>query len=281
MGKQTLESWIHEAMVDSDKDGMITMFSLMHIGAGEKEIHSVKFGSKPWSASEISQLFRHKGESYSQDIPGVQTFIIYAFYAGRNEPQAQHPFTVNGATDFGLSTEGPDEKGMKQQWMRHYEAGNQMALRSLGLSVDSQGRLIDRLLTDNLEQRKENRELIGLLKDVILTQANQNHERDMKKLEYERSTKERERWIGFLPGLVNNILGKEVFPQHVEDTAHLQAIADAMDEDDLKKLAGKVKPEQLGPLANRFKKHFSQKKTEENNTKQLAAKNPEDDAVGD
>ncbi len=280
MAKQTLESWIHEAMIDGDKDQAITGFNLAHVGSGETDIHHIKFGSKAWTPSEVSQLFRHKAEGFAQDLPGVQTFVVYAFY-GKNEPEAKHPFTVTGTLDTNLMTESPDARGLTIQGMRHLEAGTQMAFRSLATSVDAQQRMIDSLIRDNLDTRRENRELIGILKDVVMTQAANNHDRKLKELEYERTTKERDKWIGFLPGLVNNILGKEVFPQGTEDTAHLQALADAMSEEDLKKLSGKVRPEQLGPIANRLKKYYEEKKVAEQNDKLLAAKTPEDDAAGD
>lgn len=279
MAKQTLEGWIHEAMIDSEKDP-ITQLSLIHIAAAEIEIYTVKFGSKQWTPAELSQIFRHKADSYSQDIAGVQTFCMYAFY-GKQEPEARHPFTVNGATDFGLSTEGPDAKGQMMQGMRHLEAATQMNLRSIATMVGAQQQLIETLVRNDLETRKENRELIGILKDVVLTQAAKTHEHRMSELEYERSSKERAKWIGFLPGLVNNILGKEVFPQSTEDTALLETIADSLDEGQLQKLAGTLKPEVLGPIAKRFEKHFEKRKSEQTQAKQLAAKNPEDDAAGD
>lgn len=282
MAKQSLESWIQEAMTDTEKEKPISRLALVHLAGGENEVHSVGFGSKAWSPADLSYLFRHKAESYSQELAGVQTFALLAFY-GSNEVQARHPFVVAGASDFQLTTENADDKGMKQQGMRHLEVQAQMYTRGNAHLLDKLLELTNTLTRNALEDRKENRELIGILKDVVLTQASSNHERKLKELEYERSTKERERWIGFLPGLVNNVLGREVFPQNVEDTAHLQAIADAMSEEDLKRLSGKVKPEQLGPLANRFKKHFEQRKTEADITKQLPASTStaEDNAAGD
>lgn len=281
MAKQSLESWIHEAMVDPEKDKPISQITLVHIAGSENEIHSVKFGSKQWTPAELSTLFRHKAESYSQELSGVQTFALLAFYGGTTEQQARHPFVVSGATDFQLTTENADAKGITQQSMRHLEVQAQMYSRGQAVIIDAQQRLIETLTRNALEDRRENRELIGILKDVVLTQATNNHEHKMKELEYERSSAERKKWIGFLPGLVNNILGKEVFPQSTADTALLETIADNLTPDQLEKLGSTLKPEVLGPIAERFSKHFEKRKLEAKTAKQLAAKNPEDDAAGD
>ena len=280
MAKQSLESWIHEAMTDADKEKPISQLSLMHIAGSENEIHTVKFGSKSWAPSELSTLFRHKAESFAQELSGVQTFALLAFY-GSGESQARHPFVVTGATDFQLTTENADAKGLAQQGMRHLEVQAQMYSRGQAVILDAQQRLIETLTRNALEDRKENRELIGILKDVVLTQATNNHEHKMKELEYERSSAERKKWIGFLPGLVNNILGKDVFPQSTADTALIESIADNLTPDQLEKLGGALKPEVLGPIADRFNKHFEKRKLESKQAKQLAAKNPEDDAAGD
>jgi len=283
VAKQTLENWIHEAMIDTDKEKGISMFSLVHmVGQGEREIHTTKLGSKQWTARDLAALFRHKAESYCQEIPGVQSFCMLAFYE-QDEPEARHPFMVSGETDLGgLSTEGPDDKGWKMQGMRHLEAITQLNHRSIHHAIDTLAKLNESLMRENLDVRKENREGFALMKELIAAQALNKHEYRMKEMEFERSTEERKKWMSFAPSLVNTILGSEVFPQSTEDSSLLEAIADSLSEDDLIKLTSVLKPEILGPISARFEKHFKNKKLKAATaTNLLKGKDPADDAAGD
>lgn len=283
MAKQTLENWIHEAMIDIDKEKGISMMSLVHmVGQGEREIHSTKFGAKQWTARDLAQLFRHKAESYCQEIPGVQSFCLLAFYE-QDEPEARHPFMVSGETDLnGLSTEAPDEKGFRMQGMRHVEAITQLNHRSIHHVLDTMARMNENLMKENLDVRKENREGFALMKDLIAAQALNKHEYRIKEMEFERSTEERKKWLDFAPVLVNTILGSEVFPQSTEDSALLETIADSLSEEDLIKLTSVLKPEILGPISARFEKHFKAKKLKAATaTNLLKGKDPADDAAGD
>lgn len=283
MAKQTLENWIHEAMIDIDKEKPISMFSLVHmVGQGEREIHTTRLGSKQWTARDLAALFRHKAENYCQEIPGVQSFCLLAFYE-QDEAEARHPFMVSGDTDLhGLSTEGPDEKGIRMQGMRHVEAITQLNHRSIHHVLDTMAKMNENLMRENLEVRKENREGFAIMKDLIAAQALNKHEYRMKEMEFERSSSERKKWLDFAPSLINTILGSEVFPQSTEDSALLEAIADSLSEDDLIKLTSVLKPEILGPISARFEKHFKNKQLKAKTaTNLLKGKDPADDAAGD
>lgn len=283
MAKQTLEGWIHEALTDVDKEKPCSAFQLVHmVGQGEREIHTTRLGSKQWLAKDLATMFRHKAEGYCQDIPGVQTFCLLAFYE-KDEPEARHPFLINGDTDLhGLSTEGPDEKGFRMQGMRHLEALTQLNHRSIAHAIDTLSNLNANLMRENLAVRQENREGFAMMKELLAAQALNRHEYKMKELEFERSTEERKKWLDFAPSLVNTILGTEVFPQSTEDTALIESIADALSEDDLMKLGSVLKPEVLGPIAARFEKHFKSKKLKgATASKLLKSKSAEDDAAGD
>jgi hypothetical protein len=283
LAKQALESWIHEALTDADKEKPCSAFRLVHmVGSGEREVHIPRLGSKQWLARDLAQLFRHKAESFCQEIAGVQTFCLLAYYE-KDEPEARHPFLINGDNDLhGLSTEGPDEKGLRMQGMRHLEALTQLNHRSIAHAIDTLANLNQSLMRENLEVRRENREGFTLVKELLAAQALNRHEFKMKELEFERSTEERKKWLDFAPSLVNTILGSEVFPQSTEDTSLLESIADSLSEEDLMKLSSVLKPEVLGPIAARFEKHFKAKKLKgASATKLLKSKSPEDDAAGD
>jgi len=229
MARKSLENWIHEALTDADKDGRISMLSLVHMtGMQESVLHSTKFtGENVYSAKDLAAMFRGKAETYAQDLSGVQTFCLLAFYGGRNEPEGKQPFTVTPQNQSnGLTTEAPTEQGITQQRMRHTETGMSMIFnRQAHLDTFSLG-LIREMMTANISLARENREGFSVVKEMMMEMVTKNHERDMEKLKYERETAMFQKAMQYAPGLINQIVGKQVFPQNTEDTALIDSIAE-------------------------------------------------------
>lgn len=286
--KQTLDQWVAEAFLDDDKDGKCTMLSLVHIvGTAENEIHTVKFGgSKSWSPKELGELFMHKAESYADELPGVQSFCLLAFYGERKEPQARKPFMINGATEFhGLATEGPTSGGLTQQAMRHSEAIIQMAFRQTAMLFETSQRTVHELTKQNESLMQENRDAFQIMREMLMERATHAHDFRMKELEFQRSSDQRQKLMTMIPALVNNLTGRELFPQNGdggEDTALIETIATELDEATLIKLADALPPHIMGILASRMKKIFDAKnKQREDGERRLkSGTNPEVDAMG-
>jgi hypothetical protein len=262
-GRQTIDQWIREALLDTEKDGDCTALSLIHMtGTRENEIHTMKLGGRAMDPKELAQIFRTKAENHAAEIPGTQTFNLLAFYANRPEPQARKPFTVVGeATDAGqLVTEGPTEKGIIQQTMRHNEAYTQITLRHTAAMIESSARMLDRMATHNEKLMKENHDALEIIKELTLGRITDQREHDLKRLQYERETAERQKWLSYGPALVNGLLNREIFPQATADTALIEAIIENISEDDIVKLSSIIKPELWGPLAQRMKQSMERKR---------------------
>lgn len=286
-GKKTLASWIREAMADQDKDGQCSMISLVHmVGQQQKEIHTTKFGpGKQWNENELADMFRNKAETYCQEIPGMQTFQLLAFYGGRTEPEAFMPFVVNVNQDTGgLATEPPTEQGKTQQSMRHTEMLLQQVYRRQQTLDEFTMSMITRLggMVERLTE--ENHDAYNIVKEMLMQKALDDHNRKMDQLRFERETQERKKWMSYAPPLVNMILGREVFPQSTADTALVESIAESLNEEDITKLAGSLKPELWGPLAHRMHQFMLKKKKEQADleaARALMSPDPEADAAGD
>lgn len=264
MARQTLDQWIREALVDPDKDGRCTSMALVHISgphAAEKEIHTIRFGSKPQEPRELAALFRGKAESYAAETTGVQTFCVLAFYDNRTEPQARKPLMVHGENDYGgLATEPPTKEGQTMQGMRHMEAVIQLAFRQTQMLFDASNQTTKALLDQNRQLMQENRDSFEIVKELMIKQIEGNHKHEMEALEYQRRTTERSKWLGMAPALVNSLVGKNIFPQGSADTALIDSIMDSLDETSIQQLAGIIKPEVWAPLASRMSERLRQRR---------------------
>jgi hypothetical protein len=255
-GRKTIATWIREAISDSDKDEAFSAISLVHMrGSAQDEVHSKKV-SAGWNIGEVADMFQSKAETYAQDLPGVQTFKLLAFY-GSNDPKAFYPFSVNGlAAHEGMATEAPTQAGSLQQTMRQNEIMFQANQRQMMLIMDQTYRFMQSMAEREMRSREEADDAREMILEVARKQIENNHERAMQEHKYARETGERDRILGLLPALANTITGREVFPQSTADTDLLEKIALAVPPEYVQAMAGQLPPALAGVLMQRFAKVY-------------------------
>lgn len=274
MKADRLARWIRTCLTDPDKEGKkVSAFSVVHmIGMAPKEIHTLKLGAKQWADMDIAKILLERASEYVFDLKGVHTFQVLAFWDGNNEPGAHQPFVINNlneGTEVGLLTENPNDQGQKQQGMRHIEVLAQMYMRGAQSLIDAQRLALERADRRMSALEDENRDAFLIVKEMIQKEVELSHEKRMKEMEFQRSSEERKMLVKFIPPLVNTALGREVFPQGVEDTALINTIADSLGNEDVKKIvmAFGDKPLLLGPLVSRIDRYKQEQKQEEENRK--------------
>ena len=95
--KLSLDAWIRECLSDPDKQTPLTMIALVHHrGDVEQELHSTKLPDRGAQIDplDMANMFMHKAQAYAQELPGVQTFSLLAFYGGSNQPLSRQPSTA-------------------------------------------------------------------------------------------------------------------------------------------------------------------------------------------
>lgn len=283
--RQTLEQWIHEALTDEDKLKPCTALSLVHrAGVREQEIHTTHLGARQWSAQELARMFLGKAENYAAELPGAQQFNLLAFYGNNPQWEAIKPFMIQGMEELpGMATEAPTKEGIVQQCMRHTEAMMQGFMKQTQVLTTSMNSMFEQVVRENVSLRKENQEATIIVRDAMLKLTGQRDDAAMKRLEYQRATEERAKWLSFGPAFVNTLLGREVFPQSTADSALIDTIAENLSEEDIQKLAatGVIKPEVWGPLASRMVQTLKRKReAREQAVEALRQVDPEEDASG-
>lgn len=264
--RKTMNVWIREAMNDADKDGQCVMMSLLHmVGSQSRELHCTKFsGSKSWTPDQLADMFRSKAETYAQDLPGVQTFNLVAFYGTSTEPQAFYPFLVKPESDgAGLVTEAPTEMGRLQQKMRWEEGLLSQVYQRQARQDEFMMRLLENLAKQNAALMTENHDAYTIVKDLLMQKGLDDHNRAMQQLQYQRDSEERKKLISFAPVLINTLLGREVFPTSTTDSVLIDQIAENITEEQIAMLSQFIKPEVGGPLAERMRAHLEKKRKEE------------------
>lgn len=276
-GRQTLESWIDEALKDPDQEGPCTMLSLvhMHAGGGKTEVASVAIQTKLAGRTphQLADLFERKAHGFAQDLSGLQMFQMMAFYNGATEPKAFHPIRIAEHVEhLGMGSEGPNAHGLVSQAQRHTEymitatAKREVILFEASLQMmNLQQQRITALSSENLE-------MLTVFKEMMMEKALADHSLKLEELKYERQSKQQAAILKLAPALINKVAGSEIFPQSMEDTALIETLAENVSPEDLQFLeaSGKIPKEMCGILMARFAQAQEKKNQERQRAHEMA-----------
>lgn len=296
----SLDVWIRNAMTDEDKDGPLTALYLRHMvnGAPSQIIHKITFGKagKSYMPDQLARTLYGVADGLAGGLPGVQVFKVEAVYNDRPEAEAFYTFQRRGqAFDEGAS-ELPNEQGERAQRMRTND--NLMALTfkrqqqlddAFNQIITTQNETIRMLGMRVNELTHENVEAFNIVRDMMGQQALNQHEYRMKEIAEQNKQALIQKAVQLGPPLINQLTGREVFPQSTEDTAILDAVAEAIDPDKIHQLMHAInvsdKPELVAMIMTRFNKALEKKAQKEQERKALlqASKHldGENDAAGD
>jgi hypothetical protein len=229
----TIEQWISDGLSDGEKGKPCSAFSLVHIkGVGQEEVYTKQI-TAPVQPKQLAEFFIDRATGFAQDLPGMQTFRMLAFY-GSSEPQAALPFTVadgelTGGGESPFAKHEPTQAGLLGQLMKHNE-------QVMGMMVDLTKSLAVQSIAHEAEMRKEVNDAQMIVRDVIMNMRKEAHEMRMSELAFARSTEDRRLLGKALPTIINQLSGREVIPEAHADSELLDAIA------------AKIKPHMLQQL---------------------------------
>jgi hypothetical protein len=273
--RKSLAQWIEDALTDQDKAGPCSALQLCYKrGYSDQEIHAVQVSTgMQRTPAELSVMFRGKAEVHCQDMKGSQMFVLKAFY-GTNEPLALLPFRVNPPAQdehMGLDAEEPTAEGSLLQMMRaNAQVFGELMRRQTVLS-DQQNAFVELIGRKYAESMKENTAYQELVLKMMLDKIKLGHEEKMKELEFQRSTEERRKLMQFGPGLLNQIAGREVFPQPVADSQIIEGLAERISPEQLAMLeaTGAIPAELMATIKTRFADHLAKREKESKETREL------------
>lgn len=287
--RKSIESWVREVMLD-DNYGKISAI-ILSFDNGYKliEIDNVVFGARQWDPKDLETRFLGKCENHCGVIDGQHQFTLQAIYCVNDKPdsvprnQMSFRYDVQNEHYTGMKIDTPNEKGLLTQLMRHNEVFADRMTRLVQLATDASESRQKQILEENATLRAENRDAYNIIQEMGARLMDKRGEHELEQLRYQRNTMALSQWMKFGPALLNQILGKEIFPQETADSSLIEAVAEALDQDTIQHLATKLRPELWGVLANRFTQALEARKIEDQRDEKILAqsKDPEADAAGD
>lgn len=263
LARNPLTEWLRQRLSDPDAPGPCAKLVLMYDRANlEEEVQSTKFSAgTQWKPEELADKYYNIAQDHVKDDKGIEhSFRLLAFF---EEPVAdgtklEHVKTKRfKLTPWGQDVEfindEPTARGAQAQGMRLTEQIVQGTFKLLSQTMGSAAHETQIL-------REQNMKLFEMMQGLMVKIAETEDEREMRRLNFERETKERAQWLSYAPVLVNTILGKDVFPQNIVDTKIIEAAAEHLSEEDLQQLASKLPQHLWGPLAARLEQVLKEKR---------------------
>lgn len=277
--RKALKTWVRDVLVleqtDEDNPKRCTALSLVHYnGLNKVEVKTIRIGSKPVDPTELAKLFEETANTHAGGLDaGRQQYEVLAFFNDSEEPQERYPLAVFSGNPIelghgGISSEPATTTGMTQQMMRHNEALMSASIAHMNNIMLRMSQMLDKVMEQNTKLVDENADVLSVAKELIMEKAANQHEHRMRELETERKNKEREKLFGYLPPLVNQLTGKEIFPASTVAQSLFDSLADSITPEQIAKLAEVLTPEQAAPVMD-----FLHKRWEANEKKKLEGNN--------
>jgi hypothetical protein len=231
---QTLEDKIAEALADDEKPKPASLITCVHVGhAGPaRPVDEIDLGKKTWDPVTLARRIRGRVENYSEPLEGIQPFELRVYY-GSDEHVTVYPFNmIEGevSTNSGEHIrERANGSGQVAQLMRHLETREKLLVGFIQGVVTSQMESMGTL-------QREVFDAYTIIRQLIMQQTQDMHKMQQDALNAEQSRKEREKLLGYAPGLLNTIFGKELISNTTVDTSIVETLAE------------KVTPEQVDQL---------------------------------
>lgn len=271
--RQTVDQWIQTVIVDvidGRQCSAVTCLHLKGVGGATEEVVTKPLES-PVNVKELADHIVGRAEGFAQELPGLQTFKLLAFY-GTNEPHNPFHFTVSDGTVISRteamqSAHEPTPTGLLGQLMKHNE---QLAQQNMNLTQTvmqlAQG-TIGMCLGPNgiiAQSRQTELEAIGVVRDATLDMFKQRQEAKMQELQAAQDLQTRKAILEAVPHMVNRFTGHEVFSETGNKAAIVDKLAFRITPQDLDMLVqlGKISKEEAMLLSAQFAAIVEEKRKE-------------------
>ncbi len=227
-------TWTREQFEAVTAEGGLTIVRAVRFSANGQDvpIHtmaSVTAAAK-WTAEKVAETMGYVCDRDARGLPGVNQYELQAMYGTSTKPAAWLPFQRVGQLQYGplpgggLATEAASPVGITQLAMRWGEVTLQGANAKDQLITGLLGRLLESERADKQEVMKENREVMGLLRQFIADSMSNK----AAMLAYSRNTALIMKAVDAAPLALNQLSGKTILPESMEEDAVTDILLDSL-----------------------------------------------------
>jgi urease gamma subunit len=285
--RQTVDTWVQSVIsevIDGKGCSAITLLHLKGVGGATEEV-TTKPIEGTVTPTELANFLIGRAEGFSQDLAGLQTFKLLAFY-GSNEPHNPFHFTTSDGTVMSrsetmMSAHEPTPTGLLGQLMKHLEnkefQNNQLVASNMALAQSvitmcfGPAGVVQGSIKAQLEA-------VEVVKDAMLDMSRERKSLILEEHKAAQDLQTRKAVIEAIPQLVNRFTGHEIFDEKTNDSKIIEALALKISPQDLELLVGmgKLTREQALILSARFTSIVEEKRKEA----EAIVKVPSEEGIG-
>jgi hypothetical protein len=271
--RQTVEQWVQSVIGEENSGKKCSAIALLHlkgVGGATEEITTRPIEGTV-DINEVANFLIGRAEGFSQDLPGLQTFKLIAFY-GSNEPHNPFHFTtsdgsVTSRTEIMMSAHEPTPTGLLGQLMKHNEMligqNNQLVTANMTMANG----IVAMCFGDKGVVQASIRaqlEAVEVVKDAMLDMHKQRRELILEEHKAAQDLQTRKAVIDAIPTLVNRFTGHEVFDEKANRAKLLETLALKVTPADIDFLVGmgKLSQEEALILSTQFATIVEEKRKE-------------------
>jgi len=271
--RQTVDTWVQSVItevIDGKGCSAIALLHLKGVGGATEEV-TTKPIEGTVNPTDLANFLIGRAEGFSQDLAGLQTFKLIAFY-GSNEPHNPFHFTTSDGTVISrsetmMSAHEPTPTGLLGQLMKHNETlmgqNNQLVTATM---VMAQGTIAMCFGPQGVVQTSVRAQLeaVEIVKDAMLDMSKQRKELVIEEHKAAQDLQTRKAVIDAIPQLVNRFTGHEVFDEKSNRAKVLETLALKVTPKDIELLVamGKLTQEEALVLSAQFAAIVEEKRKE-------------------
>lgn len=289
--RQTVEQWVTSVIsevVDGKGCSAIALLHLKGVGGATEEV-TTKPVEGTVNPKDLGEHLIGRAEGFSQDLAGLQTFKLIAFY-GNNEPHNPFHFTTSDGTvtsrsESMMSAHEPTPTGLLGQLMKHNEnlafrnqeltnANMTMANGLIAMCFGPQG-VVQASIKAQLEA-------VEVVKDAMLDMHRERKQLILEEHKAAQDLQTRKAIIEAIPQLVNRVSGHEVFDEKNNRAKMLETLAMKVTPQDIELLVamGKVTKEEALILTSQFAAIVEEKRKEQEALRKVPSEESAPKALG-
>jgi len=284
--RQTVDSWAESVIgevINGKACSAITCLHLKGVGGATEEVVTKPLEGTI-SHTDLANFLIGRAEGFSQDLGGLQTFKLLAFY-GDNEPHNPFHFTTSDGSIISrsetvMSAHEPTPTGLLGQLMKHNEniIGQNDQLVRENMAV-ANGVISMCFGPNGIVQQsiKAQLEAVEVVKDAMLDMGRERKALIIEESKAAQDLLMRKSVMEMVPQLANRITGREIFDEKTNDSKIMEKLALKVTPEHIQMLVGMnmLSQEEALILSARFATIVKEKEEE---SKALQHAPPEDSA---
>ncbi len=262
---QKIVDFIGEQLARGDDETRLCKLVICHVVKGNKlgdEIRMVtvpepKIIDEEWAQGVATKILEQAAAEAVSLGAGIQRYAVQAYFGAdaksvNDRATSRHVFVCQGAEDElgAIGTEGPDAEGLVSQAQRHSEFYARAFINGYISQIKTLQDELGQLRRENQQLRAERIENFRIMEEVYSAK----HQRDAETRRAEVTSRvfesSAEKVEMLLPLAINHLAGKTIFPESVGNSLLLKSFVESITPDDLARLGGVLRPEQMATLVN-------------------------------